>query len=471
MSLPEATLTIKDNALGLIESGGDKPLALVGTSSAGTPNVVQSFSDVGGLRDALGSGPLVEAAAHVLNVAGGPVVVVKTTTSTAGSNGTVTLTGTGLSVLTASGTPLDTYDVRVKVVSGGSNPASGVVVIRYSLDGGRTWSNDIALPTSGILSIPGTGLTLTFSAASLVADDVYAYGTTGPSFTVSDMNTALDALLGDPNEWFAVLAVGVPADASAGLAIAGSLDAKMTAAANAYRYVYAIMNAEDASDSALKTNYANFASTRVQIAAGFANVVSAINGASYRRPYSYVAAARAAAVAPSEDLGRVASGPTAGVVGLSRDEYRTPGLDAARFTTGRTFIGRQGYYVTNGRLMAPSGSDFQYVPNRRVMDIGSGVIRDAMLNYLNDSVRVDSVTGKILEQDAQSIELRVAALMRAALTETGYASEVSVAVDRTINILSTGRLVVRGRILPRAYGKHIEIELGFTNPALQAAAA
>src|SRR5687768_10367099 len=98
--LPDATLTIKDGALGLVPANTNGTQALIGTCSSGTANTVYSFSDITTLKDTLGTGPLVEAAAYVLAIAGGPVVCVKAPSTTAGTNSAVVLTGTGLSVMT-----------------------------------------------------------------------------------------------------------------------------------------------------------------------------------------------------------------------------------------------------------------------------------------------------------------------------------------------------------------------------------
>lgn len=468
MALPDATLTIKDGALGVVPANTNGTQALIGTCSSGVANQVYQFSDITTLKDTLGTGPLVEAAAFVLAIAGGPVVCVKAPSTTAGTNSAVVLTGTGLSVMTLTGAPLDSFQGIVKIITGGTNPASGLATFKYSLDNGKTYSAELAMPTSGVYAIPNTGITLNFSAASLVAGDVYTFTSTGPAYTVSDLNTAMDALLADAQTtWFLVHAVGVPADGAAGLAIFGALDAKMTAAANGYRYARALMNAEDGVRATVKANYANVASTRVVVAYGYEHLTSPINGSAYKRGSAFAVGARASAVPPHEDLGRVATGPVAGINALLHDEFRNPEMDAARFSTLRTIVGRQGYYVTNGRLFSATGSDFQYLQHGRVMDIASATVRSGMLDYLNDSVRVNKTTGLILEADAQSIDARLEAQLRATVTQPGYASDVSARVDRTVNVLSTSKLVVKFRVVPLGYIKTLEGEIGFLNPALQ----
>jgi len=468
MAIPDATLTILDGALGVVPANAENVAALIGCCSSGTANTVYEFTDIKTLRDTLGYGSLVEAAAYVLAVAGGSVVCVKAP-STSGSNSAVTATATGLTVVTLTGVPLDSYLLKVLIITGGTNPAGGLVTFKYSLDGGRTYSAELSLPTAGTYAIPNTGITLNFSAATVVAGDYYTATSTGPSYSTAELNTAMDALLDDATTtWFMVHAVGIPADTTAAAAIEGALDVKMALAATSqYRYARALMQSYEGSDSAIKATFLNLASTRVMVAAGFCYLTSPINGSQYKRPQAWVALARACAVPAHEDLGKVRTGPVIGVGALLRDEYKTPGLDVARITTLRTIVGKSGFYVTSGQMLSAVGSDFRYLQHARVMDIGATTVRAAMLNYLNDSVRVNRDTGLILEEDAQSIENYITALMRTTLTQPGHASDVSCQVDRTVNILSTNKLVVRFRIIPLAYLKTIEGDIGFDNPALR----
>jgi hypothetical protein len=82
-------------------------------------------------------------------------------------------------------------------------------------------------------------------------------------------------------------------------------------------------------------------------------------------------------------------------------------------------------------------------------------------------VRVNATTGLILEEDARGIERFIESGMRNAVTIPGYASDCSVVVDRTVNILSTQRLAVKFRVVPLGYAKYIDGDIGFSNPALQ----
>jgi hypothetical protein len=472
MAIPEVSLSVTDGALGIAPSSTARIQAFVGVSSAGTVDTVYSFSDPQVLRNTLGTGPLVELAALVLQLCGGPVYCVRVTSNVAGANSAVAAGAgnTGLSVLTLTGTPLDSYVARVAVVTGAANPAAGTAVVKYSLDNGQNYSGDIALPTTGVYPVPGTGISLNFSAATLVAGDTYTFTSTAPGYDTTNLSAALDALLADPRTWFTVNIVGVPGTGTTA-SVAGTVATKLGAAQTAFRYSYATMQAADDVDATLITAQASITSDRLSIAAGFEYLTSVVNGLAYRRPAAWAQAVQAGLSEPHEDLARVRTGAIPAVQGLIRDEARTPALDAVRYSTLRTHVGKPGHYMTNARLMSGPTSDYQYVQHRRVMDIACTNVRRNGLEYLNDSVVVDSTTGYIAESDARAIDANLTELLRAEVLSPGYVSDATVRVHRDVNILSTGRLVVTVRLVPLGYLKSISVDIGFLNPSLVAAIA
>jgi hypothetical protein len=469
MPLPYVNLAIKDGALGIVPGSDNGTVALIGVCSSGTVGTVYSFTDIQTLSTTLGTGPLVEAAAFVLGIAGGTVICVKSASSTASSSGAVTKVGTGTSVLTTTGSsPLDSYQVQVLIVQGGANPAAGTATFKFSIDGGRTYGPETAVPTSGTYSALQTayGVSIVFSALTLVAGDVYSFSTTGPAYTTTDLGAAVDSLVADAREWFLLYAVGVPADATTTQGVFALLDTKLATAASNYRFARAAFQVLDDTDANIATAVAALSSSRVMPVGGFVNLLSLTTGATTKRPAATPIVARAAAVPPAEDLGRVATGAVKGIVTLLRDEGKTPALDSIQLATLRTHVGLSGTYVTNPNVKAGLTSDFKFLQYGRVMDIASKAVRIGMLRFLNDSVRVNSTTGLILEQDALTIEKYIERALRDAVTVPGYASDCSVVVDRTVNVLSTQRLSVKFRVTPLGYAKFIDGELGFNNPAL-----
>lgn len=472
MAIPEVSISVKDGALGIMPPNGNNVLTLIGVCSTGTANSAYTFGDIQALKDTLGTGPLVEAACAVLREAGGSVRCVKVSGSVGASVSAVTAAGTntGLSVLTTTSTSaLDTYSVKVLIVAGGTNPAAGTATLKVSLDAGLNYGPVVALPTTGVYTVPNTGIVLNFSAATLVAADSYTFTTTAPGFTSGEFNTSYDAAVLDQSAaFFGVGLIGVPADASAAQGFLAAFDTKLAGSATAFRYIWGAMQCHSATDAQTKTDLAGLVSSskRLTICQGTARLQSAVGGYQTDRPLLYSVLARAAAVPPSEDLARVASGSLLAVSALSRNEAITPGLDDFNLATARTHIGLNGFYLTNGCLFTDPTSDYQFVQHRRVMDIACTLTRVGMLRFLNDSVRVKTSDGTIHELDARSIESYVEGIVRAGTTQLGYCSDVSIAVIRTDNILSTSTLRVTIRLIPLGYLKQIEVTIGFLNPQL-----
>jgi hypothetical protein len=475
MAIPDVRTTILDGALGLAASSSARTQVKIGTCSGGTANVLESISDISSLKEKFGTGPLVEAAARVLSVAGGPVLCMKVNGSVAGAVGAAAATKTGTATLAVTGAAFDAYDLKVMVVLGGATLLAGTATFRYSLDGGLTYSAELAVPTSGVYVIPDSGITLTWTystGTAFVAGDFWTATATAPGYTTTDLANAITPLLADPRTWFLLHVVGPAADLAGARGLYAALATHMATAASGYRYARALMEAPSGTDSALlapATGFGDLADSRVSVGAGYLSVISPISGRSYKRNAAWEAAARLSKVAPSQEIGAVEDGPLSGVVSLVRDERATEGLDAGRFVTARTIVGRQGYYITRGRIMASAGSDYSLWTNARVMDIASAVARNSALRFLNSKVAVNA-NGTIQETAAKAIEGYIEAGLRGELTQKDDAVDVSVAVDRAVNILSTGLLKLRVRVRPFGYASDITVELGFTSPAIAAAA-
>lgn len=379
------------------------------------------------------------------------------------TTGTATLTGTGTGTVAISvASPVDSYTAKVTIVAGG---ALGTATFSYSLDNGRTSSPTLLVPSGGVYVIPDTGLVLTFSGTS-TAGDYFTFTTASAGFSTSDLTAAMTAVLADPREWAFAHVVGMAANVSGAASMTATLQTQLDSAASQYRFARGIVEVPVDTDSNILSGFASTAATRVNVTAGTAYVTSVLNGRIQPRSAGWAVAARAAKVSPAEDLGRIASGSLSGVVALVRDENATQGLDAAYISTLRSIIGRTGAFVTTGRLRGGAGSDFVLWQNGRVMDIACKAARDALLTFLNESVRANKTTGYILEGDARAIENFVEAQVRGAVTQPGYASDITFKVLRNVNILSTQSLPTELTIIPLGYARAITLLIGFQNPAL-----
>ncbi len=561
MTLPDVSLTIRDNGLGLLPPSSAKTHLKVGVAPLGLVNTVFGIGDLTTLQNTLGKGSdLVEAIALALQQ-GGPVYAVNANPSTYGTpgavtktaagsgststltvtakpfqqiivkvavggtlgvatvqtsvdngltfgaaqltgatlmvnvapfitlafsagtyvvgdfwtiatDGTVTFTGSGQNGCTISAvSPVDGYNVIVTCTTAG---ALGAAQFVYSLDNGNTVSGALLVPASGKYVIPDTGILLTFANA-LVLGDAWSCTITGASYSTTDLTSAMNAALADSRTWGFVHVVGPASSVANAATVATTLDGLLTTAMNAYRFARGMIEIPVDTDANIINAFVATTSLRVAAVAGFVYVTSPLSGRQWLNPAAHVAAARASAATAniSDDLGKVANGavPSCGLTAANtalakqRDEAATPGLDATRFTTLRTLIGRPGTYITKGRTLATPGSDYSLWQNGRVMDTACSIVRNVLLNYLNSSVRVNS-DGTINEKDAQAIEAQTFSALAAGLVNPGDASSASVVVNRSANILSSQTLPVSVRIVPLGYASTISVDIGFQNPAI-----
>lgn len=378
-------------------------------------------------------------------------------------------TGGASSPPTLTSNVVDSFNPIITIVTSG---ALGAATFTYSVDGGNTTSATTLVPSTGKFAIPNTGIVLTF-AGTFVAADTYTFTTTQAGYSNADVSAAFTALFADARQWGFVHIVGKATSIANAASLASVVDTQMTAAAVAYRFAFAVIEApwdavtnNDAAYAA-STTFNTFASVRTQVCVGDCGLTSGtVSGRVLQRSIAWPYTARLALIPVGEDPGYVGRGSLTSVQSLYRNETATPGLDALRYVTLRTLPGYAGYYVTNGNLMAAAGSDFNLVQRRRVMDLACTITRAAELPFLNGSVRVDPVTGFIDPRDAGRFEARVNAQLKAGIVDIMQATSSTVQLNRTTNLLSTSSEPVTVRIVPLGYFKSIPTNIGFTNPAI-----
>lgn len=570
MAISAVKITKKTGQLGVLNEQPDGLHVLLGSCSKGNFNELNFFDDITSLIEKHGSGPLVEAAAFSLvtptgeNNTGRPVGCLRLKTSTVGaiSDVTKTLVGTATGTITValtSGetTPFDKYEVIVEITRTGT---TGTGAFRYSLDSGKTYSGEYAIPGGGAYDLPNTGLTVTFvpgaGAVYFEDGDLHVFETTAPSSTAQDLADGITALAADERTWNFWHLVGPPAPSLSAVTATGttpptvtvtgtptdyyqasveittggtrgtavlkySLDGGTTyktgittaatylipgtgitlnfatgtyATDNVYtfnsanaagvatlaglcqthcntlnsanRFVFAVMEASDATDAQLIAALAATSAPDVAVCAGFEKLRSAITQQEDKRSSAWSIASRLAATEAHVDPGQFDLGPLQNVLSISRDERKTPNLETARLATLRTFVGETGFYVTSCKMLGASGSDVEEAPNLRVLNRACQVTYKGLLKYLRKFLIVNKSTGKLLETEARAIEIYLTGLVNAALTTQGKASGCSVTVNRTDNILSTKKLRCKVSVIPLAYANQIEAEVGLLNPAL-----
>lgn len=466
--LPGLTITTQDGGLGLVTSGGDKPL-VVGTCSSGTAATLYTFSQPSAVTATLGQGPAATLACHILDVAGGSVDVMKTAGSTAATNTAVTETGPDGPNVTVAGTATDFFHVIVTMVLGG---ALGTARFTYSLDGGETTSAVRTTAGGGTFLMPGTGLTLTFAAGTHVVGTIHTFTSAPATYDATDLDAAVDALLLLNTRWKFAVFTGRDATASASATLAAGIGGYLDDLADDFRYLRGLVDCGGDSVSNTQTQFA--AVEDLRLAAFFGNVrISVANPLeAWRRPflpYLYSAAARVADLTRATNLGWVGRGKLDKVTAISFDEAKEgEQLHDVKINTTRTFVGRPGYYGVNGLLKSPVGSDFRYLHWGLAFDLLCQTVSDALHPYINSSLRVNTDgTGTIHPLDKAKIDAAVNARIKAAVLDPvteqgfqGFFSAAQFAVDPAWNILTSESLKGDVFAVPLANTEQVAITAG-----------
>lgn len=468
MPLSNVNVTIQDGGLGILDPNSAVPHGKVGVSSQGVANQVVLITDKSQIA-AFGTGPLVNALNDAFDAGSRQIYAVLAEPDINGTKSAITSTKTGQGDVTVSGNPLDAYEVKVEILSdGGFNQAT----FKYSLDGGDSYSEEITVPTDGAYVIANTGLTLNFTeyattpADSFKTGDVYNFTTTAPTASIANITNAVNALL-DSNYSFDFIHVVGESDSSVWTALDTIAEDAVT---EKYRFIHFLCEAAYLSAGQTTAEWvqsliaarASFDSVRVSVCAAFAEIENINTERIFNRNGAGIYSGRVSSIPSMRSPARVRDGNLPNVksinpVGLSEEQIAA--LDAAGYITFRTYEGKAGVYVTDGRMMAPAGSDFQFVEHRRVMDKACRNLRRAALEYKH--AEVDP-----LDQEGSLAHFQASLQQELDAMAAGSEKEISsgrIEIPEQ-DILATSKLRVKIRIVPIGIMREIELDLGFENP-------
>ena len=215
LELPSASVTVEEDGLGIAPSPVTSVHVVMGCCSKGPTDLKPiSFGNIKSLTAGRGCGPAVKAAAYSMAKTEASVVFTRLpATARAATKSAVNITGLSTASLapSVSGTPKDSYEVKVLFTLGGTT-GTGPITYKYSLDGGVTYSDPVSLGvglTIGTAFTAATGLTITLvTAKSITTDDYFTFSTTAASATVLPLTSTVD---GDTDSVTTI--TGTPEDA------------------------------------------------------------------------------------------------------------------------------------------------------------------------------------------------------------------------------------------------------------------
>lgn len=482
--IPAIAITKSDGNTGVVRPSATGVDVLIGPSSTGTQDTPTLTYKTNTAVSTFGYGPLTEFAAYQLSVGGKPRILIKSAASTAATNGTVTHSGAGTSVVTATGTPYDDFDVVFKFTTGGTIGVAGIVY-QVSLDGGVTYGGSTSLGVAVTASVANTGVAIALAAGTILANQTESFSTVGPRATNADLVTALEALRLS-NLSYEGIQIVTPADAT----MLATLDAWLTAREAEGKFRDFGLNTrartigtetEAQFKTAMDTAFGASSSIRGIVCGDFAATVSPIRGINMKRPTLCSVGARKSAVDMSRDLAAVADGPLSGVTLADaqgnpkwHDETIYPGLDDSRFTTLRSIDQKQGAYITNPLVFSASGSDYVYLQHVRCMNRACELAFQLLTEALSDGVLKQtnsdgSVT--IKEEIAQRIESGINSRLRSELVTPQRVTDAQIVISRTDDLSSNAGATITGelQLSPLAYLKKFNINAKFVKTITAAA--
>ncbi len=468
--------TIRSNAVANV-SGSGILTAIIGFSSSGTAATFYSYGgvDVQKAFDDLGSGPGPrQVAKHLIQSEGSPVLFYKATPSNAGTSTAVTQTGGG-PVVTLTGAPNDQYDAIIKITLGG---ALGTSTFRYSLDGGETYSVDIATAATYLLP---SGVTANMAAGTYVINTTYSWTDTAPSLSSSDIGTAMDAIIASPYDPLRVHVLGHAANAAGVATIFALAATKVVAAHAARKYLRMFIEASAEAASAVISGLAASQDNWVTVCGGFLELIDEQSSEIFKRPHARVIVPRRARnglavqpmrtkadddLDPHPDVVRLVPDGAAASTGY-HDEAATPGYTAAGICSLRTVIGRAGFYTAHEGPKCSATSDFIFGTYADIILQVARTWYQYGLSQLMRRVPRSRTTGFIDSNFAYSIEREGEAVIRAALG-TNIAG-VQVLIKTDTNTLLDPTVYSKVRVLVDGYMVTLDSEIALADTLPEAA--
>lgn len=136
------------------------------------------------------------------------------------------------------------------------------------------------------------------------------------------------------------------------------------------------------------------------------------------------------------------------------------GLNDKRYLVLRKHVGISGTYLNDSHTSVTSTSDFAYIESNRTIQKAKRLIRSFLLPQLNAPLTVDGDSGKLAIGSVKYFESLTSRGLDQMLSE-GEISAYGVFINPDQNVLSTSKLQIQVKIVPRGVARNIEVLIGF----------
>lgn len=131
----------------------------------------------------------------------------------------------------------------------------------------------------------------------------------------------------------------------------------------------------------------------------------------------------------------------------------------------RKYQGKNGYFFNDDPTATAATDDYSSIARGRVIDKALTIAYTTYVEEILDDLEVDPDTGFLNAAVAKSYQAKIEKAIEQEMLLDGEISGVNVVIDPEQNVVSTGKVAITLNIIPKTYGKTIEVKLGFENPA------
>ncbi len=152
-------------------------------------------------------------------------------------------------------------------------------------------------------------------------------------------------------------------------------------------------------------------------------------------------------------------------IDLTESNAAVKSIETKGWITFTNYVNKSGYFFTNGWTATARTDDFDRLARVRIIQKAERLVYDTYLNEILDDIQLDATTGQMSTNAAKFYQQIIQRAIDNSLTANDEISGLSVQIDPTQNVLTTGQVCVELRIVPDAYANEFKIVLGYDNPA------
>lgn len=465
----DVNVTVEDGNLGRSSSTGKGTHFKIGISNveSSSPILVTGSMNAKTIKERLGETPLADACIDAVEWGAASIYNIPVKTGTPGTIGKVTETKAGSGTFNVTGSPNNAYDIVIEVTEAGECNEG---CLKYSVDGGNTFTEEMTIPINGEVTISDTGLEAKFTDAeggnSFLEGDRFTFSTTAPSMDNQSVINAVQGLINSSIAFEFIHIVGASSKA---------LWASLAALANDFlaKYKRPLFFVLEARAKRAEESLDEYVNAMIEERKGINNMYLQVvcSNSRYQRMDGRVQDINNAGIVTglygrakeSQSIGEVKSFPVSEVKMLKLlpegiEDYISV-LDGAKYLTFRQYIGREHYYVTSANMMSPEGSDYAYAEDVRVSNRLVKEVRAKAVNELQVEVDPSDLEAGLANIQAQ-LNIPVEDAVRDKVISSG---SVSIDTDN-LNILVDESLDVRITYVPMGHVREMNLTFAVENP-------